>query len=174
MERFLAEIGFYEWNVLQDAGRPLSEAVSDLCSRHPQYCNLIRAYDERYDESISGPIEGSVTILRRLHSLGHKLFGLSNWPAGKFQLMRKKYRFFDLFNEIIVSGEIRIAKPDPRIFDVLLAQVGIPASDCIFIDDALANITAAKSLGFQTIHFQSPEQLQVDLITMKILPTRID
>lgn len=174
MERFLAEIGFYEWNVLQDAGRPFSEAVTDLCSRHPKYCDLIRAYDERYEESISGPIEGSVIILKRLHSLGYKLFGLSNWPAGKFRLVRRKYSFFNLFDEIIVSGEIRIAKPDPRIFDVLLAHAGRPASNCIFIDDAAANITAAKSLGFQTIHFQSPDQLLEELTALRIIPGRKD
>src|SRR4030042_6593959 len=53
MERFLVEIGFDEWNHLQDAGRPFSVAVADLSARHSQYCDLIRAYDERFPESRS-------------------------------------------------------------------------------------------------------------------------
>ena len=64
MERFLVEIGFAEWNHLQDASLlPFSEAIAGLCARHPQYCDLIRAYDERFLETLGGAIHGSVEIL---------------------------------------------------------------------------------------------------------------
>ena len=54
-------------------------------------------------------------------------------------------------------------KPDPRIFQHMLSIVGRPANECIYIDDSQKNFLAAQSLGFQAIHFQSPEQLQTDI-----------
>jgi 2-haloacid dehalogenase len=170
MERFLAEIGFDEWNHLQDAGRPFSVAVAELCSRHPQYCDLIRAYDERYPESIQGAIPGTVDILRSLRRLGFPLFGLSNWPAEKFCLVRPGYEFLGWFQGIVISGEVGFAKPDPRIFQVLLVQVGRPAGECLLIDDSPANIAAAQALGFQTIHFHTPPQLAGELARRGLLP----
>ena len=170
MECFLAEIGFDEWNHLQDAGRPFSVAIAELCARHPQYCDLIRAYDERYPESIKGAISGTVGILHYLWTMGTSLFGLSNWPAEKFSLVRPEYEFLGWFKGIVISGEVGIAKPDPRIFQVLLAQVDRPAGECLLIDDSQANIAAAQALGFQTIHFHGPAQLARELAKLGLLP----
>jgi len=169
MERFLDEIHFTEWNKLQDAGRPFSVAVAELCARHPQHCELIRAYDERFMETLSGAIAGTVGILRRLHRVGCPLYGLSNWPAEKFRLVRPVYEFFDLFKDMVISGEVGVTKPDPRIFHLLLQQVARPAEECLLIDDAPANISAAASLGFQTIQFHSPEQLATELESRGLL-----
>jgi len=170
MERFLAEIRFDEWNHLQDAGRPFSEAITELCSRHPQYCDLIRAYDERYLESIKGAIPGTVDILRCLCTEDFSLFGFSNWPAEKFFLVRPGYEFLGWFQGIVISGEVGIAKPDPRIFQALLALVGRPSGECLLIDDSPANIDAAQVLGFQTIHFRRPSQLAGELVRRGLLP----
>lgn len=170
MERFLVEIDFYEWNLLQDAGRPFSAAVTEHCARHPQYCDLIRAYDERYPESLHGAIPGTVDILSRLWKAGFPLFGLSNWSAEKFHLVRSDFEFLSWFQGIVISGEVGIAKPDRRIFQALLEQVGRPAGECLLIDDSTANIAAAQALGFQTIHFYSPPQLAGELTRRGLLP----
>jgi 2-haloacid dehalogenase len=170
MERFLEEINFSAWNVQQDAGRPFAEAVAELCARHPGYCDLIRAYDERFLEAVGGAIPGTVEILRRLHLAGFPLYGLSNWPAEKFCLVRPMYAFFDWFQGMVISGEVGVVKPDPRIFHLLLGQVARPAEQCLLIDDSAANITAAASLGFQTIRFQDPTQLAAELAARGLLP----
>ena len=170
MERFLAEIGFSEWNLQQDAGRPFSIAIPELCARHPGYCDLIRAYDERFLEAVGGAIPGTVEVLRRLHLAGFPLYGLSNWPAEKFRLVRPRYAFFDWFQGMVISGEVGIVKPDPRIFHLLLEQVARPAGECLLIDNSPVNIAAAGSLGFQTIHFHSPTQLAAELSTRGLLP----
>jgi 2-haloacid dehalogenase len=170
MEHFLTEIGFDEWNQLQDAGRPFSLAVTELCARHPQYCDLIRAYDERFPESIKGIIPRTVDILRCLWTAGFSLFGFTNWPAEKFYLVRPQYEFLGWFQGIVISGEVGIAKPDPRIFQVLLRQVDRLAQECLLIDDSPANINIAQALGFQTIHFHSPPQLAGELARRGLLP----
>ena len=170
MERFLAEVGFCEWNPKQDAGRPFSEAVAELCARYPHYCELIRAYDERFTETVSGAITGTVDILYRLHQAGYPLYGLSNWSAEKFRLVRPCYAFLDRFQDMVISGEVGVIKPDPRIFHLLLQKVARPAEQCLLIDDSPANIAAAASLGFQTIRFQDPAQLASELSARGLLP----
>jgi len=164
MERFLEEIRFYEWNQKQDAGRTFSEAVEDLCKDFPQHCELIRLYDLRYEESINGPIWGTVAILEKLKSSGYLLYGLSNWPEEKYRLVRPKYSFFELFDDIIISGEEKVAKPDPRIFAILLGKIQREPWQCIYIDDSKQNIEVALELGFRCIHYQSPGQLDSDLV----------
>jgi 2-haloacid dehalogenase len=173
MEHFLAEIDFNGWNQQQDAGRPFSVAVAELCARYPQYCELIRAYDERFPESIQGAIHGTVDILRCLWMQGFPLFGLSNWPAEKFYLVRPTYEFLAWFQDIVISGEVGVAKPDPRIFQVLLEQVDRPAVECLLIDDSPTNVGAAQALGFQTVHFQSPAQLAAELARRGLMPDQL-
>jgi len=149
VERFLQEVHFYEWNVQQDAGRPFHLAIEEICGRYPQHCEMIKAYDERYEESITGPIWETVQILKELKQAGYPLYGLSNWPAEKFPPVRDRYEFFSWFEEIIISGEVGLAKPDPAIFRLTLERIGREPQECIYIDDAEQNIAVARELGFK-------------------------
>lgn len=163
MHAFLDEIEFAEWNYEQDKGRAFADAVAERTDKFPQHANKIQAYDERWLETIGGDIGGTVEILRGLKRAGYPLYGLSNWSAEKFPLIRDEYPFFALFDGIVLSGEVKLAKPDPRIFELLLQQTGFPAQECLFIDDSETNIRAARALGFQTVHYQSSEQLAKEL-----------
>jgi 2-haloacid dehalogenase len=170
MESFLAEIGFAEWNQQQDAGRAFSLAVTELVKRFPSYADLIQAYDERWEESIAGPLQGTVDLLLPLQQAGLELHGLSNWSSEKFAAVRTKYSFFQLFATILLSGDVQLIKPDPRIFEALLERIGRSASECLLIDDSEENISTARSLGFETIRFESPDQLRRELQQRGLLP----
>lgn len=163
MERFLSDVDFFTWNVEQDRGRSFAEGVAELSARFPHYRELIRAYDERFLETLGGPIQPVVEILSALKAAGYPIYGLSNWPAEKFNLVRPLYPFFELFDGMVISGEVGLVKPDPAIFELLLERIGRPAGECLFIDDNQANVLAAARLGFQTIQFASPEQLRAEL-----------
>lgn len=171
MENFFDEIGFAEWNLEQDKGRAFAVAVASHSEKFPHHAEMIRAYDERWLESVGGEIAETVEILRALKRAGYPLFGLSNWSAEKFALVRAEYEFFDLFDAIVLSGEEKIAKPDARIFEILMEQIDYRAEECLFIDDSATNIAAARALGFQTIQFESPEQLAAELRALGVLPT---
>jgi len=163
MEQFLEETGFMDWNLQQDKGRPFAEAVAELSEQFPQYAHLIKAYDERWEESISGPIQPTVDILYRLKIAGIVLFGLSNWSAEKYRLVRPKYEFFSWFETVLVSGEVNLVKPDPRIFTLFLERIQRRAHECVFIDDSKLNVEVAGQLGFKAIRFESAEQLECEL-----------
>lgn len=169
MEKFLAEVCNSDWNVQQDKGRPFADAVAELSARHPAQEPMIRAFFDRWPEMVSGAIEGTVEILYELKAARHPLYALSNWSAETYPHARKRFDFFEHFDHIVISGEIRMIKPDREIFDHLLAQTARRAEECIFIDDSAVNIHAARALGFDAIHFASPAQLRDELGVRGIL-----
>jgi 2-haloacid dehalogenase len=169
IDQFLAEVGFATWNAEQDRGRPFAEGVAELSRQFPHRAQLIRAYHDHWEDSIVGPIPGSVAILRKLKRAGYPLYGLSNWSAETFPRVRNKYAFFDLLDDIILSGDVKMIKPDPAIFNLLLTRIGYAAHNCLLIDDSRANVVTAKSLGFNTIHFKSPPQLESELQQLGLL-----
>jgi 2-haloacid dehalogenase len=169
IDRFLTEINFTEWNLSQDRGYPFAQAVQDLSAQFPQYADLIRAYDVEWEESLTGSIPETVAILHRLKAAGYPLYGLTNWSAEKFAITRHKYDFFNLFDDIVVSGEVKLIKPDRAIFLLLLRQIGRQAGECVLVDDSIKNVEAARALGFSGIHFTSPTLLERELQQLGIL-----
>lgn len=163
VDRFLEQISFAEWNAKQDAGRPFRDGVAELSSRFPQHANLIQAYDTHWEESLTGTIDGTIEIVQELKQAGWPLYLLSNFSVEKFELIRNRHAFIELFDDIFISGEYGIVKPEPAIFHIALKRIKRKASECLFIDDSQANIDTAISLGFQTIHFHSPAQLRAEL-----------
>jgi 2-haloacid dehalogenase len=169
VDRFLQEIGFSEWNLEQDRGRSFEVAIPELSARFPHYAGLIRAYLDHYEETILGPIEGTVDILHDLKTAGYPLYALSNWNTGTFAIIRPRYPFLEWFDDIVISGDARLVKPDPRIFHLVLERTGRQPQDCIFIDDHLPNIEVAQRLGFRTILFESPSHLSHQLRSLGYL-----
>src|SRR6266508_3959228 len=107
--------------------------------------------------------------MKQLKKSGYQLYGLSNWSAETFPIALKKYDFFHLLDDIVISGEVGVVKPEPEIFEIMLEKIGKPANACLFIDDAQANIEQAQRMGFATIHFHSPEQLEAQLHQLQVL-----
>lgn len=163
VDSFLQEIRFFEWNAHQDAGRPFKEGVAELSARFPQYAELIKAYDTYWEECVTGEIPGSVEIAQKLKSAGWDLYLLSNFSSETFPLMQKRFDFLNLFDDCIISGEHKLIKPDPAIYQLTLRRIKRKAQECLFIDDSLPNIESAKKLKFNTIHFLSPAQLDTEL-----------
>lgn len=173
IELFMREINFSAWNTRQDQGRSFDEGVSDLAAQFPHRARLIEAYHTHWLDCVDGPIEGSVRILKRLKDAGLGLYGLTNFSAEKFRLTRPHYPFLNDFDAIIVSGEVKLVKPDPAIYRLALAQIGRTARECVFIDDSAPNVTTASALGFTAIQFRSAEQLASELTQLGLFNQEI-
>ena len=170
MEWFLAHVCSPDWNELQDAGRSFAEGIRDRIEKFPQFELLIRAWKDRYQEMLRGEIAGSVQILSRLHSQGrHRLLALTNWSVETYPVAQKLFPFLTLFEGIIVSGELRLKKPDPRIFQYVCDKYRVVPEETIFIDDMKRNTEAAESLGFTTVQFLNSENLAVRLHELGVL-----
>jgi 2-haloacid dehalogenase len=172
VERFLAEVTTPAWNAAQDAGRTWREAIDALIALHPDRRDLIVAYDERWAEMLGGPIDGTVDVLADLRRIGIRLAALSNWSAEKFPIARERYPFLGWFETIVISGDVGMCKPDPRIYRHLLGQTGFDATSTVFVDDAPANVAVAADLGMTALLFQDPATLRSDLERLGLVSSR--
>ncbi len=168
MNFFLENICKYEWNLLQDAGRSLAEATRELQEQHPEYKEEIEMYYGRWEEMLGGLFEDNVKLIKPLKEK-YKVYGLTNWSAETLPIARRKYDFFELFDGIVVSGEEKLVKPDPRFYRVLLNRYNLKAKETLLIDDNAENIRAAEKLGFQTVHVTPELNLEETLRKMKVL-----
>lgn len=64
-----------------------------------------------------------------------------------------------LFDVIVFSSEVGVCKPDPKIFQCALEQLGVEASETLFIDDRERNVNSAKALGIHAIHYRDRDQM---------------
>jgi 2-haloacid dehalogenase len=169
MEDFLARVVPMTWNHEMDAGKPFDEAVRERQALFPEHAALIALWRDRWPDMLGGPIEPTVGLLRELRGAGLRLLALTNWSAETFPVARDRYGFLDWFETIFVSGEERLAKPDPRFFELALARGALVPARTLFIDDNVANIETAEAMGFDTHRFVEPEGLRSALIERRLL-----
>ena len=166
IDRFLDDIDFSEWNLEQDRGRTFAEGIAHIATHHPHHLPLARAYDERWQEAVPGVIAGSLTILEKLRAGKVPLYAITNYSSEKWADSVVRFPFLGQFRDVVVSAHERLIKPDPAIYHVLLSRNGLQASQCVFVDDSLKNVEAARSVGMQAIHFVDAEDLGARLRVM--------
>ncbi|HET6543081.1 MAG TPA: HAD family phosphatase [Chryseolinea sp.] len=161
---FLQNICTPEWNDKQDAGRSFEEATQELIEKHPEWELPIRAWYDRWQETIPGPVHETVEILKHFkENPTHRLYALTNWSAETFPWALNTFQFLHWFEGIVVSGIEKTRKPYPEFYKILFERYNIDPRRALFIDDNIKNIEGGKAVGLTTIHFQSPQQLRTDL-----------
>lgn len=163
LDRFLTDVVTLEWHTEHDRGKSFKEGTSELAVRFPEHEDLIMAYDTRWAETIRGQIDGTVHILERLVDQGTRVYALTNFSAEKWPPFCREYAFTDLFEGVVVSGEEKLVKPDPAIFQIAIDRYGLDPATTLYVDDRLENIEAAEAKKMQGHHFTSPAKLLADL-----------
>jgi 2-haloacid dehalogenase len=97
------------------------------------------------------------------------LYALSNWSSETFPLARQRFDFLGWFDGVVLSGEVGVCKPDPRIFRHLLERYLLAPGRTVFIDDMPHNVTAAAELGMLALHFRGAGELRSDLFRLGLL-----
>jgi 2-haloacid dehalogenase len=169
LDRFLAEVVTEEWHFQSDAGRPLAEMVPELKAKFPEHAALIDAYRDRFEETLPREIPGTHDLVRRLAARGVPLYALTNFGAEFWARARRGWPMFDLFADVVVSGEERVAKPDPAIFAVAERRFGRRPGELFFTDDNPANVAAARARGWQAHLFESAAGLEAELVRVGLL-----
>ncbi len=160
---FLDNICLYSWNLQMDGGKPFAEGVAELQAQHPEWAEAIAIYHNRWVEMMGGEVAGTADVVRALKEAGYGVYGLTNWSAETFPLIRDTYPIFGEFDGIVVSGEEHLLKPDAAIYRCLMDRYGLQAEESIFIDDNPANVEAAREVGMEALRFESAEQLSEQL-----------
>ena len=154
---FLNNVCNDQWNIQQDAGRLIEDAVSDLIKDYPNYKNEIKLYYKNHRKMFRKIFYKSVDLLIDLKNKDYECYVLSNWSWETFKGMDKEYPFLKKFDGLIISGAEKLIKPDLRIYKLAINRFNLIPEETVFIDDKKENIEAANSLGFLTIHLTNPE-----------------
>jgi len=170
MERFLATALSMDFVAHTDIAPDFSRAVEARAKAFPEFADELRLFHQRWIETIGGPIEENVALLRRLKAAGRPVHALSNFAHEKFALVQAQYDFLSEFDVCVVSGHVGVAKPDPRIYEILFERVGRRPSELLFIDDSIANVRASEAAGMAAIHFTPGVDLESELRSRGALP----
>jgi 2-haloacid dehalogenase len=163
VERVVTEVVTVEWHFEHDAGRPLSEMVPERIARFPEHKALIEAYATRFNDSVPGPVPGSLELVEALHAREVPLYAITNFGADFWPAFRAVQPIFDRFRDIVVSGDEKLVKPDPAIYALAAGRFGRAPAEMLFIDDSEANIASAIACGWQGHHFTDAGRLADDL-----------
>jgi 2-haloacid dehalogenase len=169
MEEFLNSVCTPDWNLQQDAGRPWKEAIDDLSARYPEKAELIAAYDLNWDEMVSGPIPGTADLLWELKRRGTPVYCITNFSVDKLNRARERFAELNAFDGIVISGEVRLLKPDAAIYRRLLDQHDLHAEDTLFVDDVQHNVEGARAVGMHAVRFVDADTLRNDLTSYGLL-----
>lgn len=170
IDSFLEKTDFFNWNLKMDRGLSFEEGITSHSIKFPEYANVFDAFDKRWKETVPSSIDGTVRILQQLKDNDVPLYAITNFSAEKWIIACQMYPFLaSSFIDTVVSGEVKIIKPDAAIYQILLDRNNLNAEDCIFIDDTKANVDAARALGIDGILFTSSEQFGNDLRARHIL-----
>ncbi|WP_447765689.1 HAD family hydrolase [Sphingopyxis panaciterrae] len=170
LDWFVTNVVTPEWHFQHDAGRALADMLPELKAEFPGHAPLIDAYAARFNETIPGPVPGSLELVERLDDAGVPLFAITNFGHEFWEGFRPTQPVFDRFRDIIVSGTEKLVKPDPAIYRLAIERFGIDPAGALFIDDVAANVAGAESVGIAGHHFRGAADLERDLGARGYLP----
>ena len=150
-----------------DAGEDSQQVIREQQQRYPEFAEAIDMYMSRWEESLPGEMLGMYELVQRLKANpDNHIYGLTNWSMETFPQARQKFPILQLIDQYVVSGDVKIVKPAPCIFHILLNQFGLKAEECIFIDDNPDNVASASALGFHGILFHDAATLEQQLTSL--------
>lgn len=161
---FINTVCTSDWNIAQDAGRTIAEAVQLKIAEFPQYEEWIRLFYTNWNHMFSGAIDENVALFRSLKASGsYKIYALTNWSSETWPWALELFPFFNDFNGVVVSGQEKTRKPFPEIYNIILNRYNINPIKAIFIDDNKENIAAANEFKLNGIHYKNHLQLIKEL-----------
>ena len=148
-----------------DAGEDQQQCINSQKALFPDYAAPLEMFITDWEETLPGEMPGMRELLQQLKAdPRYRIFGLTNWSMETFPLARKKFEILQMIDNYVVSGDVKLVKPDPAIFRLALDRFGIRADETTFIDDNPDNVEAAKRLGMDGIVFTNAASLRAELL----------
>jgi putative hydrolase of the HAD superfamily len=132
----------------------LTDALEPELGHRPQ----MHDFREIYFEALQ-PNEPMIDLMREIKDSGRRMALLTNNVREWEPLWRSMLPVDEIFELVVDSGFVGVRKPDPPIYELTLARLnGVGAEECLFVDDVLVNIDAARAMGMSAVHFRDNEQ----------------
>lgn len=151
------------WGDLDLGVRKTEDIIREMKDRVTEYPAEADAFFDRINDIVE-TFSYALPWIREIKQKGYGVYLLSNYPKELFALHAKeKFTFADAVDGRIVSGYVKMVKPDPEIYKLLCMTYDLQPEECVFLDDREDNLKSAETLGFHTIRFQHYEQARADL-----------
>jgi 2-haloacid dehalogenase len=162
---FLTKVATPAWNHKQDEGRPWAEAVAELTSLHPEHAEWIEAYDTGWLKMVKGVFEDTAAVLAELQAAGVPTYALTNFSAEKWDVAKDAFPVLKHFDGEIVSGVEQTAKPDEKIYRILIERFALDPARTFYTDDMQYNVDGARAVGLDAEVFTGAADLRIQLRT---------
>jgi epoxide hydrolase-like predicted phosphatase len=107
-----------------------------------------------------GPEEAMIEAVRELRGEGVRTGLISNsWGTGIYE----PQLLSDLFDAVVISGDVGLHKPQPEIYGLGAERLGVPPADCVFVDDLRENVAGAEAVGMTAILHRDPQETIAEL-----------
>jgi HAD superfamily hydrolase (TIGR01509 family) len=166
---FLANVCTMAWHMRHDAGVTFAENRAQLVAAFPEREAAIEAWETRWWEMFSGPIPQTEAAIEAMAARGVVMVGLTNMSPETSEGTFAMSPAFARLKDVVVSGEVGLMKPDPRIFALAAERAGLAPAELLFVDDSKRNTDAAAALGFDVHLFDDPAALQPALAARGLL-----
>lgn len=169
MDEFLSTCCTMQWHHNHDSGVPMAENAKPLIEKFPHWREYILAWESRWADMFLGPMPGMAEMLQAIKDKNYPLYALTNMPADIMHVNYREFPFLRLFDEIFVSAEMRLTKPDPAAYQHALSHMPADPAHTIFIDDVQKNVDAAIGQGMQSVLFRDAKTLMHDLAQRRVI-----
>jgi 2-haloacid dehalogenase len=164
LDRLMGEVLTLEWHTQHDAGRDFADTSAELIALYPDEAENIRRWGAEFGETIGDLLPGMADLVADLDAAGVPLYAITNfshefWPPFR----AREAALFDRFRDILVSGEVKLIKPDPAIYALALERFGLAAGEALFVDDRAENVEAGERAGLVGHLFRDAETLRAEL-----------
>lgn len=169
VDAFFADVPFERLAHATDAGMPWAVARAEVQRSHPHHVGAVDLYVTHFADSLLGPVPGMHELVTELAASGVRLLGLTNWSAETFHHAEPAAPAIGLLEGVLVSGEVRLAKPDPAIFALLVERFALDPAATVFVDDSRPNVDAGAAAGLDALLFRDAATLRRDLVARGLL-----
>jgi len=162
VEAFLTD--FPHLNRRQDAGRPWADARAEAETTAPRHVPALDVYVAHFDDALTGPVPGTAALVEELRGAGVRVLGLTNWSAELYHHAEPAAPAIGLLEDVLVSGEVGLVKPDPAVFVLAARRFGLDPARTLFVDDSAENVAAAREVGYDAVVFTGADDLRAALV----------
>ena len=155
--RLMREAIFQNWSSLDTGEPPYDQFCADVLQKLPpalhQKTQALLTTWPRHIPYVAGMQE----LIPRLKEKGYRLYLLSNAPA----MLKDHLDFYEIlryFDGVVISGDIRLIKPNKEIYQYILDKYSLDPTQCLFIDDLTANVAAARACGIDSVLFEGKSE----------------
>ncbi|MDH7641069.1 HAD family hydrolase [Sphingomonas oryzagri] len=170
LDRLMGEVLTLEWHTQHDAGRDFADTSAERIALYPDEAENIRRWGAQFDATIGDLLPGMADLVADLDAAGVPLYAITNfshefWPPFR----AREAALFDRFRDIVVSGEVKLIKPDPAIYALALGRFGLAPGEALFVDDRQDNVEAGERAGFVGHRFADAATLRAALEGLGLL-----